>query len=760
MFDQYKVPSIAAVSQFSSSFVAVMFKHTKKLVLACVLITILNLIYSVSNNYPVDLQAIAGKHVFNSIKGSTVGKQTPKMSRIGYHHDLQNSFMVIQEQPDYNQEFTDDVTNQFWQFSQSEAAVKDNFDIFVINGYDYEYDTISLDPYDKHTNLTSVELAEYEVAFLENFITFFTKLLEVIEESKPKIAGINDDDHYYESKQNNDYQNREGRIPIYGGHLRENYLEEPIRNKQMLSNFLRLSREEVEALSGSHNYFMEHMPREFPKDLLKYGQYSQFMKGDGIVYLGGGKYNQLVLLSIKTLRSNGSKLPVEVIIPKRGDFDIDLCLKILPKLNGKCKIMSDYLPKSFIDEVKGYQYKNVALLISSFARILYLDADNLPIKNPDVFFTNKPFTNKHLVLWPDLWRRSTSPSYYDIASIDIDLNSKVRNSYFHNDRRGKGTNPKTFSMHDCKGTIPEASSETGQLLIDKNIHFRTLILSMYYNYFGPNYYYPLFSQGAAGEGDKETFIAAAHKLKLPYYQVKEFNREFGPMNRRTNRHELFGMGQYDPIVDYIQSNEDETMVPELHEHPDKEVQKVQPVGEITEMVEINVPDRRDDDETEEEELPFGRLDLTKDQIEKERARLKYYNDAKPIYANNDADNLHNNYDYHLFKYLNLFFLHANWPKFYIHEMFIGNSFGRGPKDGKQRRRLYNKDLIRELNGYDFELHVMHNVKWCFCDLAHFNLKAVPETNSEDRRKICKEIDEQIDFLTNDPSAKNQDPRAS
>ena len=43
----------------------------------------------------------------------------------------------------------------------------------------------------------------------------------------------------------------------------------------------------------------------------------------------------------------------------------------------------------------------------------------------------------------------------------------------------------------------------------------------------------LFSQGAAGEGDKETFIAAAHKLDLPYYQVGEFNREFGPINDNT-----------------------------------------------------------------------------------------------------------------------------------------------------------------------------------------------------------------------------------
>lgn len=734
----------------SSASTHLMFKHTKKLVIACVLITILNLIYSVSDNYSVDLQTLAAKHVFSPLSNSNARK----ISKIGYHHDPQNSFMVVLEQPDYENMLSDELTSQFWEFSQSKTAVKDNFDIFVIRGYDYERDAISLDPYDKHTNVTSIELAEYEVAFLETFIKFFDSLFEVIHNSKPNIGTVNNDDHYFESKQNNDYLNREGRVPVYGGHLRENYLEEPIRNKEMLSNFLRLSQDEVGELTKSHSYFMEHMPKEFPEDLLKFGQFSQFMKGDGIVYLGGDRYNQLVLLSIKTLRSNGSKLPVEVIIPKRSDFDIDLCLKILPKLNAKCKIMSDYLPLTFISEIKGYQYKNVALLISSFARILYLDADNLPIKNPDVFFTNKPFTNKHLVLWPDLWRRSTSPSYYDIAGIDVDTNVKVRNSYFLSDKRGTSKDPKSFSMHDCKGAIPEASSETGQLLINKQVHFQTLVLSMYYNYFGPNYFYPLFSQGAAGEGDKETFIAAAHKLDLPYYQVKEFNREFGPINRRTNRHELFGMGQYDPIIDYIQSNEDENVVPE-HD--------LALVKGHTEMANVgNYNERRSEEDDDEEELPLGRLDLSKEELAKAKASLRYYNDAKPTYAANDADNQKNNYDYHLFKYLSLFFLHANWPKYYVHEMFIKNSYSRGPKVGNERRRLYDHDLIRELNGYDFELHVMKNVKWCFCDLAHINLQDLPDTNSKDRQTICNEISEQLEFLSQDtpilkpPPSENQE----
>lgn len=45
-------------------------------------------------------------------------------------------------------------------------------------------------------------------------------------------------------------------------------------------------------------------------------------------------------------------------------------------------------------------------------------------------------------------------------------------------------------------------------------------MAAYYNYYGPHFYYSLLSQGAPGEGDKETFSAAADFMHLPYYQVR------------------------------------------------------------------------------------------------------------------------------------------------------------------------------------------------------------------------------------------------
>lgn len=677
-------------------------KHTKKIVVLCLTVTVLNIAYVLTNGNLVEV-----------INKNAVKDIVANYTVVGYHHDWLSNFMVLQKLP---KEADDAIVAKsdtkdayrFWQFMQADvkgAAL--DYDVRFVNGYDYATDAAA------ETALLSqpfsdTQRAEHDMMFLNVFRHFFEQLLHVIKECEPSIPEINNDAHYAVANEDELYPHLKGRIAVYGGHLRENYLDEPVRTKEMLAHFLRLSPQETSDLAGSHAKFLERMPTSFPNDLIKYGQFSNFMRGTGIVYLGGDIYNQLVFLSIKTLRSNGSKLPVEVIIPKRSDFDIDLCLRLLPKLNARCKIMSDYLPTSFnSSEVKGYQMKNIAILMSSFENVLYLDADNLPIKNPDPFFSNKPYTNHHMVLWPDLWRRSTSPHYYDIAKIDIDLKTKERNSYFPNDIRGLYAAPNEYSMHDCKNAIPEASSETGQLLINKRVHFKTLILAMYYNFYGPDYYYPLFSQGAAGEGDKETFIAAAHKLGLPYYQVKEFTREFGPINKKTQRHEFFGMGQYDPIVDYLLSNED---------HEDAKYATFK-----------------------------GDDGVVKQQ------RISYRNRGKPTYAKDETDVGKSNYNYHMFPLSNLFFLHANWPKFLLDKMFMLNYQGRGPKEGTSRRRLYGKELVQELGGHDFELDILKNVKWCFCELSNINMQGIPLANSLNRSLVCEQIQEQLTFLQQNPA---------
>jgi len=78
-----------------------------------------------------------------------------------------------------------------------------------------------------------------------------------------------------------------------------------------------------------------------------------------------------------------------------------------------------------------------------------------------------------------------------------------------------------------------ASTESGQLVVSKSSHEKMLLLAAYYNYYGPSHYYPLLSQGAWGEGDKETYVVAAKRLGLPVYEVNARPGALGMFQGRT-----------------------------------------------------------------------------------------------------------------------------------------------------------------------------------------------------------------------------------
>lgn len=404
------------------------------------------------------------------------------------------------------------------------------------------------------TDYTDGELIEAGLNKYSEYREFLNnELLQKIFDTKPSFGPINNRDHY--NKSNSYETNWEGKLPVLSGKLRENNGVDPIRSKNYLKSYFLLNEDEHTNLKNSHKVFLENMPTEFPEHIAKTFQ------GNGILYAGGGNYNWLVLLSIKMLRDLGSKLPIEVFIPNENEYSVDLCDRIFPVFGAKCILMSNYINTKKI-KIRGYQLKSMALLLTSFENVLMMDSDNLPLKNPDYLFINEPFISKPLIIWPDFWRRSTSPAFYDIADIPINETNQVRFSY--GDERDHPEVLETVddynwkvSYHDLEGTFPEASSETGQVLINKKIHAKTLFLSLYYNYYGPNYYYPLFAQGQAGEGDKETLLASAHKFGLPYYQVQEYIREYGEIYDDGSI-EIAAMGQYDPILDYIQSRNPET----------------------------------------------------------------------------------------------------------------------------------------------------------------------------------------------------------
>ncbi|KAH3681478.1 hypothetical protein WICPIJ_007557 [Wickerhamomyces pijperi] len=548
---------------------------------------------------------------------------------------------------------------------------------------------------------------------LKQYLT--NQLIPLLLSSHPQVKhsgkdpswGINEPNHYHGGQ----------RIPMFGAKYRDNEINEPVRTKEYLLKFFKLFPGEFEELKDSHYSFVKGMMSEFPGVEIDnywaklYGK-KQGERRDGILYVGGGKYNWLVLLSLKKLRDTGSVLPVEVFIPSDEDYSYDLCTRAFPQLGARCVLVSDYLLGS--DQIKangetmnknmmhagdkftlaGYQYKPLALLLTSFTNVLMLDSDNFPMQNPDILFHNVPFTNHDLVIWPDIWRRSTSPIYYQVAGVSVDESKQVSESYgdFRDrpslESGGAGgaageLDYSKISYHDLKGAIPEASSETGQMLINKTRHMKTIILAMYYNYYGPTFYYPMLSQGQAGEGDKETFLAAANYFDMTegetdkqgstirsYYQVQEYVREFGIIIKGGSENDplsysetldfhITAMAQYDPILDYIQS---QTTI-------------------------------------KDNSAETGRV-LKNPYI----SQLSTYTPQ------------HANYNRHRHVHSRIFFLHTNIPKLYPWELVLNiesphNLFH--PKMKYRPRRMYSKILTNEI-GFNVELEIWKTINGFLC----------------------------------------------
>lgn len=275
---------------------------------------------------------------------------------------------------------------------------------------------------------------------------------------------------------------------------------------------LEMAPEDVEIMKKAHSGFVNDIKRHPPG--LHYNSHTR-----GIVSTAGGSYFPVLVISIRMLRRTGSEIAVEVFLADDSEYEEHVCDVVLPSLNARCVVLSHILD-SVTDgvQVEKYQYKLFAMLFSSFEEIFFLDADAFPLAKPEAVFTSEPFKSRQMITWPDFWLPTPSPLFFQIASLPAPLNAQRQ------------------------------SSESGEIFISKKTHLETLLLATYYNFWGPTYYWPLLSQGAAGEGDKETFVAAATVLGEPFYQVSE---PICAMGHRTQGG-LAGsaMAQFNPVSDY------------------------------------------------------------------------------------------------------------------------------------------------------------------------------------------------------------------
>lgn len=323
-------------------------------------------------------------------------------------------------------------------------------------------------------------------------------------------------------------------------------------NKEVLLSKAIVSSELMKHLKEKHSGVVEDLPSVMPGSVYNKGS-------KGVVIIGGGKFSWLAYLALVQLRNVGSKLPVEIVMPSRADYEkeLEFCENTLPEMQASCVVLPDTLGEAVMKNRKfaSYQFKALALVVTSFEHILLLDSDNMIVSNPDEIFESKLYHQYGMITWPDYWKRTISPLFYDVAEIEVNENKRVRYNRFPlynapNVRSNIYTDQEREEVpfHDLQGSIAELSTESGQLIINKHTHGKTILLALYYNFYGPNLFYKLFSLGEQGEGDKDTFVAAAVVTRQDYYQVKSFIKTFGYADS-DDKFQGVSMGQRNPLID-------------------------------------------------------------------------------------------------------------------------------------------------------------------------------------------------------------------
>ncbi|KAK6454327.1 mannosyltransferase putative-domain-containing protein [Scheffersomyces xylosifermentans] len=251
----------------------------------------------------------------------------------------------------------------------------------------------------------------------------------------------------------------------------------------------------------------------------------EFNHGHGILITGGGKDIGAALVSIFQLRNEGSKLPIELILNTEEEFDTQICDELLPvKFNAKCLVMERELGPELWEELKlqPQQLRAFAILYSSFNHMIVLDPHNLAIRNIDNLLFSEPYLTTGFMLWPHSVQRQTSPLFYDIAQLE--RGEIVRRTGIANDESWVDYLQKDqdteVAFHDFSGVPSAISTDGGQFALSKRRHFKSILLAVYYNLYGPDYYYPLLYQGAPDQGDRETWVAALEVIGEPYHLVE------------------------------------------------------------------------------------------------------------------------------------------------------------------------------------------------------------------------------------------------
>ena len=199
-------------------------------------------------------------------------------------------------------------------------------------------------------------------------------------------------------------------------------------------------------------------------------------RGRGIVICAGGVgLFTNAWVCIQMLRRLGCRLPIQVWHLGPGELDADMRALLAP-LGVTCVDAVKMRARHPVRMLNGWELKPYAILHCPFKEVLLLDADNMPVRNPEDLFAASEYRRTGAVLWPDLRRLHRTHRIWNLLGLPPQ-------------------------------TVREV--ESGQVLVNKQVCWRALRLALWLNEHSDFFYQHI-------HGDKETFPLAFRKLNQPF----------------------------------------------------------------------------------------------------------------------------------------------------------------------------------------------------------------------------------------------------
>jgi hypothetical protein len=198
--------------------------------------------------------------------------------------------------------------------------------------------------------------------------------------------------------------------------------------------------------------------------------------GRGIVICAGGiKYNTCAYVLVRLLKHLDCRLPIQVWY--RGDEEYDPgWIKLMTSLGVECvdaEAIRRVHPHACLG---GWQLKAFAVMHSPFQEVLLLDADNIPVRDPEYLFESVGYQETGALFWPDGCKMPINDPCWEAFGVPFQ---------------------------------DERNFESGQAIIDKSRCWRALALCDWYNQHSYFFYRVVY-------GDKDTFRFAWRRLGQPF----------------------------------------------------------------------------------------------------------------------------------------------------------------------------------------------------------------------------------------------------